>query len=260
MVEQRTGDNRAVLIRWLTAFLDTPRDDPADDRVAEFWCAVTGGTLSPWRGERFVTVIPADGDATLRLQRTDGGVPGAHLDLHVDDPAVTVSTLTGSGATVLQNRFDDVTVLRSPAGIVFCVVAADGAGTRPTPLVVDGVSSTLDQLCLDIPHEHYDAEVRWWEMATGWDLSNGSLPGFRVLERPAQVALRMLLQRIEEGPAGIHLDFSSSDRPVTVEQHVRLGATRVRDGAVWTVLADPAARLYCITDRDPATGRRPSRD
>ncbi|MEJ7649323.1 MAG: VOC family protein [Nakamurella sp.] len=248
-----------MTIRWLTAFLDTPRSHSAEGQVPQFWCAVTGGTLSPWRGERFVTVIPPDGDAVLRLQRTDGGRPGTHLDLHVDDPAATVAMLASSGATVLDKTFDDVTVLSSPAGIVFCVVAAQDEQTRPSPTGTGGIASAVDQVCLDIPAGRYEPEVRWWEGVTSWQLSNGSIPGFRVLERPADVALRILLQRIDDGPAGMHLDLSSSDREITVAQHLRLGASPVHVGTVWTVLADPVGRQYCITDRDPVTGRPPAR-
>lgn len=225
-----------------------------------FWCAVTGGSLSPWRAERFVTILPVDGDAALRLQLTDDGTPGAHLDLHVNEPAVTVAGLVDRGARVLDDTCDDVTVLLSPAGIVFCVVAADDERTRPSPLVVGGVTSAMDQVCLDIPREHYDAEVRWWEAATGWKSVRGSRPEFGVLERPPGVALRVLLQRIDDGPAGIHLDLASSDRAGCVAEHVRRGATRLREGDRWTVLTDPSGRAYCVTDRDPTTGGLPSRD
>lgn len=249
-----------MTIRWLTAFLDTPRSHSAEGQVPQFWCAVTSGSLSPRRGERFVTVIPPDGDAVLRLQRTDGGRPGTHLDLHVDNPAATVAMLASSGATVLDKTFDDVTVLSSPAGIVFCVVAAQDERTRPSPTGTGGIASAVDQVCIDIPAGRYEPEVRWWEAFTGWQLSNGSIPGFRVLERPPDVALRILLQRIDDGPAGMHLDLASSDRAGCVAEHVRRGATRLREGDRWTVLTDPSGRAYCITDRDPTTGRLPSND
>lgn len=246
-----------MAIRWLTIFLDTPRGHPAAGPVADFWCAVTGGRLSPWRGERFVTVLPVDGDAALRLQLTEDGGPGGHLDLHVDEPAVVVSALLDRGAQLLDDTYDDVTVLASPAGIVFCVVAADPGCRVSPPQVVGGVASALDQLCLDVPAELFEAETRWWQAATGWELRRGSRPEFVVLERPPGVSLRILLQRIDDGLPGVHPDFSSSDRQATVDTHVRLGATRLREGVHWTVLADPVGRAYCVTDRDPATGRLP---
>ena len=247
-----------MTIRWLTIFLDTPRAHPAAEEVPQFWCDLTGGSLSPWRVGTFATVLPARGDATLRLQLTDGGAPGTHLDLHVDDPAATVRSLVGSGARVLDETFDDVTVLMSPAGLVFCVVASGDEQAPPAPLDASGVFSVADQICLDIPAAEYDDEVRWWREVTGWELSAGSRTEFRVLERPTGVPVRILLHRTEAGPAGMHLDLASSDRAVSVREHLRRGAARVAEGARWTVLVDPVGRVYCVTDRDPVTGRLPA--
>ena len=55
-----------------------------------FWREVTGSELSPLRGAagEFATLLPADGDAYLRVQRVADGPGGHHLDLHVD-PALT---------------------------------------------------------------------------------------------------------------------------------------------------------------------------
>jgi hypothetical protein len=48
----------AVVVRWVTGFLDTP---VADAPVAErFWLAVTGARLSVRRGDAtFATLLPA---------------------------------------------------------------------------------------------------------------------------------------------------------------------------------------------------------
>lgn len=76
-----------VEIRWLTAFLDTPRQAPGAEQVAPFWQQVTGTRLSSRRGRHreFATLLPTDGDPFLRIQDLDAGVPGCHLDVHVDD-------------------------------------------------------------------------------------------------------------------------------------------------------------------------------
>src|SRR6266508_2409213 len=75
-----------MAVRWVTAFLDLPSQlaGPA----TEFWLAVTGYSLSPRRGKRqeFATLVPAAGDAFLRMQTVWDGPGGCHLDLHVDDP------------------------------------------------------------------------------------------------------------------------------------------------------------------------------
>jgi hypothetical protein len=85
-------------IRWTTAFLDLP---PATHAVGtRFWQTVTAGTPSAPRGDagQFATLLPADGEAFLRVQRLDEG-PRVHLDLHVDDLAAEVSRAVGLGAT-----------------------------------------------------------------------------------------------------------------------------------------------------------------
>jgi hypothetical protein len=38
----------------------------------------------------------------------------------------------------------------------------------------------------------------------------------------------------------------------------RLGASVDSHGARWTVLRDPSGRRYCLTGRDPHTGRLPA--
>src|SRR5689334_15301485 len=80
----------AIPVRWLTVFLDFPADS-FGARVA-FWREVTGSTLSPFRGAagEFATLLPADGDAYLRVQRVAGRSGGHHLDLHVDPALASV--------------------------------------------------------------------------------------------------------------------------------------------------------------------------
>ena len=76
--------DRAMLVRWLTVFIDRP--EPGFAAVRDFWLAATGTTPSPSRGERgeFATLLPADGDAYVRIQRVADGPGGSHLDFHVD--------------------------------------------------------------------------------------------------------------------------------------------------------------------------------
>jgi len=73
----------AVAVRWLTVFLDFPAT--SFGAGVAFWREVTGSGLSPLRGAagEFATLLPADGDAYLRVQRVAGGSGGHHLDLPV---------------------------------------------------------------------------------------------------------------------------------------------------------------------------------
>jgi hypothetical protein len=240
-------------VRWLTAFLDTPRSEATDP--IPFWAQLTGAELSAPHGERgeFATLQPPGGDAYLWAQRIEAGEPGTHLDLHVPDVRAAPAEAVAAGAEHLADH-DDVIVLRSPAGLVFCLAEQQDERTRPAPLTwPNGASSQLDQICLDVPVAEFDAELAWWGRLTGWRPYADANSEFGRLDPPDSIALRLLVQRIDEGSAHMHLDFASSDRSLEVDRHRALGATLVvrRDG--WTVLRDPVGREYCVTDRDPGT-------
>jgi hypothetical protein len=236
-------------IRWMYVFLDTPTPDAAQSWA--YWAAVTGSTLSPVRGERgqFATLVPARGDAWLKVQAVDQGPGGVHLDLDTDDRAALATRALGLGATV-QATYHDVVVLRSPAGIVFCATVGEtGSADRQ-------VGALADQACLDIPPAQFVAEVVFWRDLTGWVASEISdADEFVSLRRPVDMPVRVLLQRRDDDtPASAHVDFATQDRAAETERHVRAGAVVVSVNAQWTVMRDPVGRIYCLTDRDPATG------
>jgi hypothetical protein len=238
-----------VTVRWLTAFLDLPADRfvPAVD----FWTAVTATTVSATRGERgeFATLVPADGDAYLRVQRVDDGPGGIHLDLHVDDVDATAGRAATLGATPIGG-----VALTSPAGLRFCLVRHRGESVRP-----EGGLGRVDQVCIDVPAARDDGERAFWAALTGWEHRAGALAEFTYLERPAAMPLRLLLQRLGPDDPGTaaraHLDLACGARiDETVAAHELLGASFVRRGARWTTMADPAGLPYCLTARDPVTG------
>jgi hypothetical protein len=104
-----------------------------------------------------------------------------------------------------------------------------------------------------------DAETAFWTRLTGWEHTKGRFPEFTNLERPEGQPLRLLLQRLDsdEGPVSAHFDLSSADRVAEVVRHRSLDAELVNETRNWTVLRDPAGLEYCVTDRDPATGKLP---
>ncbi|MFC7533142.1 VOC family protein [Actinoplanes sp. GCM10030250] len=233
----------------MTGFLDTP------SRVAEpFWLAVTGTTLSARRGPggAFATLLPAEGDACLRVQVVGEPPARAHLDLHVDDVEEAASVVCGLGAVVTHAE-EGLVVLRSPAGIAFCLVSWHGERELPKAVRWEGPQTSLvDQLCLDIPAVAYPRESVFWSAVTGWERRESDLPEFSFLESPARMPLRLLLQRIGPGVAGVHFDFACDDVDAEVERHVGLGAVVVRRvPGDWTTLRDPAGREYCVTGRSP---------
>jgi hypothetical protein len=227
-------------VRWVTGFLDTP------SRVAEpFWQAVTGSQLSPRRGPggAFATLVPAGGDAYLRVQDVGDGPARSHLDLHVEDVAAQAARAVALGAAVVLDD-GDLVVLRSPAGLLFCLVAWHGEAVRPA-----GGRSLVDQMCLDVPVAAFDAEADFWAALTGWPRRAGSLPEFDFLVRPDGMPLRLLLQRVGGTAAGMHVDLACTDRAAEVAWHQQLGAEVAAGYERWTTLRDPAGRAYCITDR-----------
>jgi hypothetical protein len=160
------------------------------------------------------------------------------------------------GATMVADHGDWV-VMRSPGGLVFCVVPSHGEAVRPT--AVDqpaGGRSRVDQVCLDIPPSVYPAEVAFWRELTGWEFHRGALPEFDLLKGPVTLPLRLLLQRLgaDRAPSA-HLDLACSDVDATRAWHESYGAVVVDRRPLWTVMRDPAGGVYCLTARDPDTGR-----
>lgn len=239
-------------IRWTYAFVD--RRIELLDRAHEFWTAVTDTELSAPRGE-FVTLVPADADACVKVQGIDEGDGGAHLDFSVDDVPEFVKSALDLGATMAAEH-EGWAVLRSPAGQLFCAVPWHGESVRPP--VVHG--SRLDQVCLDLAPSRYAAEVTFWgALLPDWESRPGSLPEFHVLVPPPGLPVRILLQRLgEERPGSAHLDLACADIETTRVRHEQLGAETLAHGKHWTVLRDPAGGTYCLTGRDPETGGLPS--
>jgi len=236
----------------VTGFLDTP--SAAAPAAEEFWLAVTGTHRSARRGPggEFATLVPAEGDACLRVQVVGSAAPGGHVDLHVPRVPAAAEVAVRLGARVVHEE-DGLVVLRSPAGIGLCLVRWAGEVTRPVPVRwPGGQRSVVDQVCLDVPVARFEAEAGFWGGLTGWVRRRTDLAEFDYLERGAGMPVRLLLQRIGAGVAGVHLDFACDDVDAEVARHVGLGASVVRRvPGDWTTLRDPVGREYCVTGRSP---------
>ncbi|GAB2449614.1 VOC family protein [Nocardia tengchongensis] len=247
-----------MTIRWVWAFLDRPATE--FDDCAEFWTTVTGTTPSAPRGEHdeFLTLLPASGAATLKMQSV-GGPGRVHLDLDVDNVVAATERAERLGATldgdyILTERIG-YAVLRSPAGMPFCFTPFRDANGPLTPTVTGpgGDRSRLDQICLDIGDSDYDTESRFWSELTGWAWKPTSLPEFARLSARPSIPLDFLMQRLGENrPASAHPDIACTDIEATATWHEELGASRVDSGKHWLVMADPSGLPYCLTSRQPA--------
>ena len=241
-------------IRWLQAVLDLPADQ--FDVAAEFWASTTDttrGEVHPDHDE-FVHLLPASGAMHLELQRIDGAVPSAHLDLLVDDIDAATEEAERLGATVVSRPGH--CVLATPGGVPFCIVPYSGEADR-APVIDAKLPHAVDQICLDIPHEHFEADIDFWAALTGWEPNPARLPEFRSFAQPKELPLRVLLQQLgteDEGVARAHIDVSSGDHVAALtDRHESAGATVLERFEYWTALNGPAGMPYCLTARAPTT-------
>lgn len=247
-------------IEWLTAFLDFP---PATfGPGCAYWQAVTGYQISAPRGPaaEFATLLPGQGGAFLRVQRTGGGSPGCHLDVHTPDVrGLTDRALRLGAQPTDQDPVPGLAVLRSPGGLAFCLTSEDHFAERPPPrLWSAGQRSLLDQVCIDMPADAAASETAFWAGLTGWQLRDSPESEFASLVRPEGMPLRLLLQRLGEpsGPCRAHPDLACDDIPAEVRRHRAFGGTVLRATGIFTTLLDPAGLPYCVTSRNPDTGTR----
>ena len=238
---------------WIHLVLDVPRADWA--RSVAFWSAATGWEPSAPRGDagQLVTLDPASGDAWLKLQATDDDAPRVHLDLDSPDRAAAIDRSKDLGASA-AGAHPAVQVMRSPGGLLFRHTLADER-RRFARADADRV---LDQVCIDIPAPLWDREVEFWHTMTRRQLEVGLRPEFAFLGDPdAYGGLRILLQRLDstQGSVRAHPDFAVASRPQETARQAALGAQVVKVMDRWTVMRAPDRHVYCITDRDPGTGR-----
>lgn len=252
------GTEQPTAPRWVWAFLDRPR--AALGAAADFWCAVTDATLSARRGEQgqWATLLPRVGSAHLKLQGVDE-CRGGHLDLAVPDVDAAVAHAVSVGATVTA-RHDGWTVLTSPAGLPWCLVPWHGERDPAPPAATPGGRIRVDQVALDVGPAAYERELAFWAALTGWRVVASVRPEFTLLVPPPGLPIRLLLQRLDtQAPAAVHVDLACADVEAAAAYHRSLGAQVVAEQPFWTVLRDPAGQLYCLTGRDPETGRLPAR-
>ena len=241
-------------VTWLTAFIDLPAS--VHESGSRFWSAAAGAGISPARGDdgEFASLLPDGGDPHVALQRVGGGEPRGHLDVHVAPGAVGagVDEAVALGAEVIARPEEGAyAVLRSPGGIIHCIVDHVRAGVAPSPRWPGSHLAVIDQVCLDVPAAAFDAEVDYWAGLTGWPRSWAPMPEFAGLERPAQIPLRILVQSCGTDRAGLHLDLAVTDRAAETQRLAALGATVQSVHEWWTVLRSPSGELFCLTDRRP---------
>lgn len=236
---------------WIVALLDFAPEHYAS--AVAHWQRLTGYQLTGPVGDHdeFQGLRPPDHPTCVALQRLREGTDRVHVDLHVQDPRTAAGAAVEAGATMITDD-PECEVLRSPGGLIFCFVADPSSGPAPATTWADGHRSIADQICIDIPAEHWSAETAFWSTITGWAVSPSDAPEFASLERPDALPLRILLQRLDEptGAVRAHIDWATDDRELETQRHLALGSEVVNRTDGWTVMTG-AGGVYCITDRLP---------
>jgi hypothetical protein len=105
-------------------------------------------------------------------------------------------------------------------------------------------------IVIDAPPEQHDAELAFWQGATGRQLTSAEkhpeYHGARLHEH-----LGLLVQHLGDGPARVHLDIHTDDLAAEVARLEALGAEQVGEAHAWRIMRDPAGLIFCVV---PETG------
>ena len=248
---------------WLTAFLDLAGGGvptaarqvlARGHRVRRCHRHEASTASSPrWSPRPATTICGCSGSTS--------GPARIHLDLHVADPraaadrAVVASARSRGGA-----RPTGTSCSRSPGGLTFCFVAHPaarcGRPRRRGRRVTGRWSTRCASTCRGAL---YDVEAAFWAAVLEAEPERAAAPAGVLLAaaRPAAGARRAAAAAGPRGRARwAHTStWAPATAPAEVARHVALGAELVVAEEFWTVLRDPAGLTYCITDRDPRTGR-----
>ena len=111
-----------ILLR--TIVIDSP--SATHDAERDFWATALGA--SPRRGVKYPeyhVLEQAAVPGTVMTQDIGDSPARVHLDIESDDIAAEVDRLVVAGAELVE-RHEGWTVLRDPAGLLFCVVQGEG--------------------------------------------------------------------------------------------------------------------------------------
>jgi hypothetical protein len=240
--------------RWLHAVLDLPGAAGAADT---FWETTLGWPLGdPWpdHPERRSFTPPA-GDPYVHRQPGQDR-PGVHLDVEVADLPGETARLVALGARQ-EGTSSGWPTLRSPGGLVFCLVQPQQHGSRPDPVTGPaGLRRRLVQVCLDIPARHLAVEPDFWRAALPWREVVIPEPEFlgRLVPPPGS-PLQVLLQRLGDDDGGTttraHLDLGCDDIAADAEQLRGHGAVPLHSGDGFLALRDPAGLPFCVSANSP---------
>jgi hypothetical protein len=113
--------------------------------------------------------------------------------------------------------------------------------------------SRLSKVVIDVPSAAHDRELAFWSAATGQPLARFDRhPEYHGVALHGQ-DLWLLIQRLDEGHARVHIDIHTDDPATEMARLEKLGAQTVRQVHSWWVMRDPAGLLFCIIPEEPGT-------
>jgi Glyoxalase-like domain len=106
--------------------------------------------------------------------------------------------------------------------------------------------SRLSKIVIDVPPAGHDRELAFWSAAAGQPLTRfDSHPEYHGAGLPGQ-EFGLLIQRLDHGPARVHIDIHTDDLAAEMTRLEELGAERVRQVHSWWIMRDPAGLLFCV--------------
>lgn len=111
--------------------------------------------------------------------------------------------------------------------------------------------SRLQMIVIDVPEPDHERELAFWGAATGKPLTRvENFPAYHFGQLHGQ-EVWLLLQRLGEGPARLHVDFHTDDLEAEVARLEELGAQRVEKVEKWWLMRDPAGLTFCVVPEPP---------
>jgi hypothetical protein len=113
--------------------------------------------------------------------------------------------------------------------------------------------SRLYKIVIDVPAVDHADEVSFWRAAAGVDLEQeDGFPEYHHGTLPGQ-DFWLLVQRLDDGAARVHLDIHTDDLAAEVARLEGLGAKRVREVNDWWIMIDPAGLPFCVLPQPAGT-------
>lgn len=230
--------------------------EPAQrDAAAAWWAAALGGRPRATDGSASTHLDGVRAPIGVHVQRVLDGPARFHLDLETDgDVGAAVSRLRSLGASDVGALPGDEEgrILGDPAGLPFCVTAAGQA----QQLDDDRTATYLHAVVLDVPAGLVAAVAGFWAAAFEGEVvpPHVTHPEFTAVRGPEGPGGRvgLLVQALEAGVPGVHVDLAVPDRATRDAEVARLvdrGATLAARG-VWAVLHAPGGHAVCIVPQD----------